>query len=320
MTPRRILSQLNIIGQCKKYRLPIWQCPQFLFLVMGILIVISILTVYNLATHYIDDPYIVLLIILFLTSFLFIVAFSVSQGFEKLAEASRIKSEFISIVSHQLRTPLSNLRWATEFLSSGRVSPLHKKQLDYFAILKENADRMEELVSELLVVSRIEQGKLPLKKQEVSLPEIIDDLILEFKPLVEASNAEIKFEEEGKIPKILADPSQIKVVLENLFDNAIRYSFSEEKGGLVEIRIGRKGESIYFEISDNGVGIPKEDQKYIFQKFFRSQSAMKHQTQGSGLGLFIVKSIIEAHKGKIGFVSEEGKGTTFWFTIPINQK
>ncbi len=104
------------------------------------------------------------------------------------------------------------------------------------------------------------------------------------------------------------------MVIENFLDNAIRYV--QEKG-LVEIKIKREKDFVYFEIKDNGVGIPKEDQKYIFQKFFRSENILRYQTQGSGLGLYISKAIIEKSGGKIGFSSQEGRWSTFWFTLPI---
>jgi len=225
-----------------------------------------------------------------------------------------MKSEFISVVSHQLRSPLSNLRWAIELLMSGKLGKIEKKQTEYFRILKENSARMGELVSDLLIVSRIETATLPLKKKEISLPELINKLISEFEPFAKASNVEIEFRPQKDLPKVFADPTQIRLVVENLIDNAIRYIKDK---GKVEIRLERIDKNLYFEIRDNGVGIPKEDQKYIFQKFFRSENILRYQTQGSGLGLYITKSIVERSRGKIGFRSEENKGSTFWFTLPI---
>jgi len=139
-------------------------------------------------------------------------------------------------------------------------------------------------------------------------------LIKEFRPFAQASNVEIEFQAKRNLPKIFADPSQIRLVIENLLDNAIRYI----KGrGVVEIKIESQEKNIYFEIRDNGVGIPKEEQKYIFQKFFRSENVLKYQTQGSGLGLYISKAIIEKLGGEIGFKSQGGIGSTFWFTLPL---
>jgi len=317
MNLKSILLQLNIFAQCKKYGLSLWQCPQFLFLAMGLIIAITAITSYAIATRYIADPQLVALMVLIIATILFIIATIITRSFERLAEANRMKSEFISVVSHQLRSPLSNLGWAIELLMSGRLGKIEEKQTEYFKILKENSARMGELVSDLLTVSRIETTKFPLKKQEFSLEDLIKELISKFEPFAKASNVEIKFLAEENLPKIFTDPSQIRLVIENLLDNAIRYI---KERGQVEIKLKKRDKNLYFEVKDNGVGIPKEDQKYIFQKFFRSENILRYQTQGSGLGLYISKAIVERSGGKIGFKSEEGKGSTFWFTIPIKPR
>jgi len=314
MNLKKILAQFNILGQCRQYGVSLWQCPQFLFLIMGLVIIAATLTVYTIGTRYIEDPGIVALVVLLVTVVLFIIAFIITRSFERLAEASRMKSEFVSIVSHQLRSPLSNLIWAIELLMSGRLGKIEENQTEYFKILKENSSRMGELVSDLLIVSRIETATLPIKKQEFSIEDLIKKLISNIEPFAKATNVEIKLETQKDLPKVFADSSQIRLVIENLLDNAIRYV---KERGVVEIKLETKGNSLYFEIKDNGIGIPKDDQKYIFQKFFRSENALRYQTQGSGLGLFITRSIVNKSGGKISFKSEENKGSTFWFILPI---
>lgn len=314
---KKIFSQFNIINQCRKYKLSLWQCPHFLFLIMGIMIIISILVSYAVSSRYISDPLLVALIVIFLTIVLFIIAVIITNSFEKMAEANRLKSEFISIASHQLRSPLSNLNWTIEFLISGRSGQLGEKQIEYLKILKENSLRMEELISDLLTISRIEAAMLSLNKKEISLEELIKEQIFKTKAIAESAGVKIEFRAQANLPKIFADPFQIKQVIENFLDNAIRYS---RKNGKVEIKLEKRDKNLYFEIKDQGIGIPKEDQKHIFQKFFRSSNVSKHQTQGSGLGLYIVKSIIEKSGGKIGFQSKENQGSTFWFTLPLRAK
>ena len=315
MVKKEIISQINIIGQCRKYGLSLWQCPQLLFLIMGIIIIGSTLVSYVVGNRYVDDPYMVVLIVLLITAILFMIAVIITRSFERLAEANRMKSEFVSVVSHQLRSPLSNLKWVTDLLLSGRLSSVSEKQLEYFKILKENSDRMAELVSDLLIVSKIEQQKLPLRKEKISIKDLVERTIKETAIFAKASNVRIEFNSEKTFPQISADPNQLKLVIDNLLDNAIRYSQSK---GKIQINLKNKNNNVYLEIKDNGVGIPKKDQKYIFQKFFRSENVMKYQTEGSGLGLYIAKSIIEKSGGKIGFKSQEGVGSTFWFTLPIN--
>lgn len=314
MNFKNILFQLNIIAQCQKYKLSLWQCPQFLFLIMGIIIISTAIGIYLIGNRYITEPESVALLVLVISAILFIITNIIIQSFERLAEVSRMKSEFIDIVSHQIRSPLTNLKWTIEILMSGDLGRIEKKQIEYFKALKENTIRMEDLVSDLLIVSRIEGAKLPLKKEEISLEDLIRKLISEFEIFAQASNVKIEFNSQKNLPKIFTDPSQIKLVTENLLDNAIKYIKNK---GKVEINLQKKDKVIFFEIQDNGVGIPEKDKKYIFQKFFRSGNILEHQTNGSGLGLFIVKSIVKRLKGKVWFKSKEGKGTTFYFTLPI---
>jgi len=311
---KKLLDQLNIFSQCKRYGLPFWQCPQLLFIIMGTSIGVISVIAYLLGTRYILDPATASMITLFLAAFLLVINFIVVQSLERMAEASRMKSEFINIVSHQLRSPLTNLKWSIEILMSGELGEVQKKQLEYFRILTENTKRMTELVSDLLVVSRIEQGRLLFQKSEFSLVELAKETIDRYRPYAAASNIEIKFETEPSLPKITADPSQLRLIIENLTDNAIRYT---KGGGEIKIKIKEKEGRLSFAIADNGVGIPAKDQKNLFQKFFRSANALRHQTEGSGLGLYIAKSIIEKLGGKMGFSSQEGRGSTFWFILPI---
>jgi len=314
MESQNFFSRLNIFNQCQQYHLPLWQCPSFLFVVMGLVIIITSIATYLIGARYIQDPEMVAFIVLLLTGLLLIVSFAITNSFERLAEANRMKAEFISVVSHQLRSPLTNLKWSVEFLMSGRTEDIEQKATEYFKILNENVDRMSGLVSDLLTVSRIETTSLPLHKKEFSLEELINSLLLNFGPFAKASNLELKFQADEKLPMVFADPHQIEQVAENLIDNAVRYSKAK---GIVEINLKRQKNNLRFEIKDSGVGIPKEDQKYIFQKFFRAENVAKHQTQGSGLGLYIAKAIIEKSGGQIGFQSQEGIGSIFWFTLPI---
>jgi len=313
---KKICEQVNIVTQCRKYGIPLWQCPQLLFLIMGIIVITITLLTYFIGTHYIEDPLIVVLIVIVLCIFLLIISYIITQSFERLAEVAKIKSQFISIVSHHLRSPISNLRWALEFLTSGKAGTLEGPQKEYLEILKENTRRMNILLKDLLIVSRIESRDLPSDIQKVSLPKLIEKTISNLENLARSFNAEINFHYEDNLPEIIADPSQIELVIENLLDNAIRYSKNKE-GQRIDISLEKKGRKIYFKIRDKGIGIPERDQKFIFQKFFRSTNATNHQTLGSGLGLYISRSIIEKLKGKIGVESKEGEGSLFWFTLPI---
>jgi signal transduction histidine kinase len=248
-----------------------------------------------------------------------ILAFFITQSFERLIEAARMKAEFVSIVSHQLRAPLTNLKWAVDFLVLKKDARPEQRD-SYFQMVKENTLRMRELVDDLLTVARLEQGRLPLHKKTFSLDKLVESIVGEFQAILQASNIQLILEGKDSIPEVFSDASRIRHIIANFLDNAIRYT---KKSGAAEkkiiIRYSIQGAFVRFEIQDNGIGIPQEEQKYIFQKFFRSSNATYHDTQGSGLGLHIAASIIKKGGGMIGFQSEEQKGSTFWFTVPINK-
>lgn len=311
---KSFLSDINIVSQCRRYGVSLWQCPQFLFLIMGLFIISSSAGTYFIGARFIEDPIIVAMVVLTIAAVLFILSFAITQSFEKLAEVSRMKSEFIGVVTHQLRSPLTNLKWAVELISSDDFVKDKEKEEEYHSVLKENISRMMELVEELLIVSKIEQGVLVLHKKEVDFKELIDGMISRFKFFAVASNITINFYPGENLPNIFIDPQQVKLVVENLIDNAIRYT---KGGGTVEIWLENKGKFLQFKIKDQGVGIPEEDKKYIFQKFFRAENILKDQVRGTGLGLFVAKSIVDNSGGTIWFESETNKGTTFYFTLPI---
>ncbi|GAI06183.1 unnamed protein product, partial [marine sediment metagenome] len=254
------------------------------------------------------------LIILVITTVLFIIAFVMTRSFERLAEASRMKSEFINIISHQLRSPLTNIKWTFELLTSREMEVPSGKVEEYLNNVKENIARMVELIDDLLIVSKIEQGTFPVLKKEFSLEDLVREQVSRYKVFAEASHIELNFYPQKNLSEVFTDPSLLKLVVENLIDNAVRYTKGK---GKVKISLERREKDLFFKIKDSGVGIPKKEQRYIFQKFFRAEHILKERTRGSGLGLYVCKSIIEKLGGKIWFESEEGKGTTFYFTLPI---
>ncbi len=302
--------------ECKRYQIPLYQCPSFLFFILGLMTIFSILASYFIGTKIIDNPLIVALICLFLALFLLILSYFATKTFEVLAETNRIKSEFIHLASHQLRTPITNLKFAIEILMSGKKGKIEPEQLEYFQILKENVLRMGDLTKDLILVSKIESGNFELKKEEFDFSELVENTIKEFSNFAKAHNVNLKYFSEKDLPKIHGDKDRIKNVIEILLDNAIKYSKKGES--IVEIKVYKKNKKICFEIKDEGIGIPQKEQKHIFEKFFRASNVPKNEIPGTGLGLFIAKSIVERSGGKINLKSEEGKGTTVSFTLPLS--
>jgi len=173
---------------------------------------------------------------------------------------------------------------------------------------------MVHLVNTLLDVTRIEAHTLVLQTENFSLVDILKKQIAGIQRYAEASHITLAIDSEATAPPIHADRQRISMVMETFIDNAIRYTVGT---GTVTIRLKKEGSFIRFSVSDSGVGIPKLQQKNIFQKFFRATNIMQYQTEGTGIDLFISKYVVSASGGTIGFSSKEEKGSTFWFLLPI---
>ncbi|MFA6050015.1 MAG: HAMP domain-containing sensor histidine kinase [Candidatus Paceibacterota bacterium] len=232
---------------------------------------------------------------------------------EKLHALDERKSEFVSIVAHQLRTPLSGIKWTLNMLIKGEFGQLQSEQQAFLMKAYENNQRLIVLVEDMLSVDRIESGKSKFVFTEIQLLDLFDNVLFEVHANALQNNVTIEFgERPGDLPKVSADAEQMRAVVQNLLDNAVRYT---PKGGKVRIDFSKEGDSVKVAIKDNGIGIPEAEKVRIFNRFFRSRNAIRVKPDGSGLGLFIVKGIIERHGGNVWFESKEGEGTTFFFTV-----
>jgi len=297
-----------------------WENPTFLFVCMGILTIIAMLSTYFIAQKY-DNPMVVIASISLVTGIITLVGGMTIKTIDELAATNRMKTEFVSIASHQLRTPLSIIKWYVEFLSKKEIQKnFTDKAIKYIKTINDSNQRMIKLVNDLLDISRIENGRMQIKLEKTNFVELCQNIIKENQPIAELKKIKISFKYDPSIPLILADPKRIGIAMDNLITNAVKYIQSDKGQGQISIEISNKNKNIIFNISDNGVGIPAGDQKKIFKKFFRANNTMRLQTSGTGLGLFIAKAIIESHKGSIWFVSKENEGTTFYFTLPLGKK
>ena len=227
----------------------------------------------------------------------------------------RMKSEFISIAAHQLRTPLSAIKWSLKMVLDGDLGKPTPEILEFINKSYATNERMIRLVNDLLNVSRIEEGRFFYKFSPVNLVEFLNGMVLDFIPLCKDKNITIDWKPpKDNIPLIQGDADHLRLAIQNLLDNALKYT---PINGTITISLAapKKAGIVVLRIKDTGVGIPQEEQKRIFTKFFRGTNVLKMQTDGSGLGLFIVKNIIERHDGTIAFESST-KGTMFIIKFP----
>lgn len=228
-------------------------------------------------------------------------------------EVDKAKTEFVSLASHQLRTPLSSINWYTEMLLNGDAGKISKEQKDFLKEIYKGNQRMVDLVNALLNVSRIEMGTLAIEPELININNIVEDSLKEMEHMIEKGKIKISKKLDKDISKIKADKKLIRIVFQNLISNAIKYTPSK---GSINVKTSDKDKDILIEVSDTGYGIPKKQQKNIFSKLFRADNVQEKDTEGTGLGLYIVKAIVDQAGGKIWFESEENKGTTFFIKLP----
>jgi PAS domain S-box-containing protein len=227
----------------------------------------------------------------------------------------KLKSEFISIAAHQLRTPLSAIKWVIKMVLDGDTGPLNKDQQQLLFKGYQSNERIINLINDMLNVSRIEEGRFGYSFSDCDFREVLNIVVDSLDNLIKSKNIKFFLNIPKKMPKVHLDRQKMILVLQNLLENAVKYT---PEYGKIEVTVEFGKQFLKFKIKDNGVGIPKKDQGKLFSKFFRADNVVRMQTEGSGLGLFIVRNVIKRHGGDLTFQSEEGRGTEFVFTLPLS--
>jgi PAS domain S-box-containing protein len=226
----------------------------------------------------------------------------------------KAKTEFVSLASHQLRTPLSAINWYTELLIAGDAGKISPRQKEYLKEVYHSNQRMVDLVNTLLNVSRLEMGTFIIEPKELSLVETADSVLKELEVQIRQKQQKITKVYDKKLPaKYSADAKLLRMIFQNLLSNAVKYT---PKKGNIDLSISMDKSKIKLIVADSGLGIPKAEQTRIFEKLFRADNARVADTEGTGLGLYIVKNIINVIGGQISFQSQENKGTVFLVELP----
>jgi len=229
-------------------------------------------------------------------------------------EIADMKNEFVSTVSHELRTPLTSIKGYVDLILDGSAGEINEMQQEFLGIVKENSDRLVELINEMLDISRIESGRVHLRVEPVNMTESIQGAVDTFRAVLSQVDRTVDLQVPEDLPLVAADRDRVGQVLINLISNAIKYS---PGGGRVSVTAKHEGDRVVVSVTDRGLGISREDQKRLFTKFYRVDTAMTREIGGTGLGLSICKTIIELLGGEIGCKSRIGEGSTFWFSVPV---
>ena len=233
---------------------------------------------------------------------------------EELSQATQAKSEFLSHMSHELRTPLNIIIGFSELMIDKAMGEINDKQKQCFSDILDSSQHLLNLTNDILDLSKIESGKIELKLENIALSKIIESLTRTMMPILTPMKQSLDVEIENDLPPVHADTAKLKQVLLNLLSNATRFS---PDGGRLKIEAVRKGDWCQVSVIDNGTGIKKEDQKRIFEPFCQLDNPPTREKGGTGLGLTLVKQIVEKHSGQIWVESEYRKGSRFIFTLPL---
>ena len=240
---------------------------------------------------------------------------------EDLKELDQAKDEFISMASHQLRTPLTTAKGYVSMVLEGDFGKINPAMKEPLTQSLDSANRMAGLVSDLLNVSRMEAGRFFIDPTDVDLNVEVPAELAQLQTMADSKKVKVVFDKPAKpVPMMRLDLDKTRQVIMNLVDNAIHYSAPPNGGGEVHVRLVQEGEDIVFKVEDNGIGVPEAQQKKLFKKFFRAGNAQNARPDGTGLGLYLVKRVVEDQGGEVVFESKEGKGSTFGFRIPIHNK
>lgn len=238
-------------------------------------------------------------------------------------EVDRLKSEFVATVSHELRTPMTSIRGYVDILLMGATGALTDDQTHFLEIVRNNTDRLNILVNDLLDVSRLESGKVMIAPQPTRLETITEEVVSNLKKRSKNEEKPMTFtlNVEDDLPRVYADPERLRQIINNLVENAYHYTPTEGKV-TVSIHTLKEKKEVQIDVSDTGVGISEKDQKQVFERFYRGEDPLVLATPGTGLGLPIVKQLVEMHKGRIWIESSgnPGEGSTFSFTLPVYQE
>lgn len=324
---KKIRAQFNIFGHCRELDVELWSCPRFIFLVMGGVIIASILTTYSIAQKY-TEPDVVIALVSLLTVFLLVVTQVIVNAFEKVVwsriheeaqtkEVLELRDQFVHVAVHDLASAATAIKWGLRTIEP-RTAKFSAIEKEVWRSIRDRNERLIELARQILAITKIESGHLPINRETVAPSEFITKILSDFSRTTKERNISITYDAPKQSLPLQTDPSHLSEMLRILLANSI--SHTDPEHGTINIALTQKdSNTIAITIENNGEAISEETQKHVFEKLWRKENGGGKEIAGTNFGLYIVKSLATLLKGSVQFTTEPEK-TIFTLTLPKDCK
>lgn len=310
--------KLNVIrslrDESREYGMPVWKLPDFILLVMGVANITVMVVTYIWASKFASDPREAVFLVAGEAVVIMIIGNVFAESAKRMTEINKLRKEIVHIISHQMRSPLTTVKWQVEMFKSDNNKNLSSRQLKYLDRIYEENEKLRTMISDILNMSRIERHTDTVIITDVALEETLHECMKMLSSYAEIKKINIEFNAPKTSCVVSADKDKLKIAILNLIENAISYS---RKKGTVKIMLKKSGNYAELRVKDDGIGVAPAEHELIFQKFYRAENGRKMRPEGTGLGLFMTKKVIEQMKGTIKINSRLGKGAEFRTTLPL---
>lgn len=311
------IKKISIFQEARMFHLRIWQTPSFLFLLMGVATIAATYVTYLFASHS-EDLEVLIISVTGVTLVVFTIGVLLVRVISKIIIINNARTEFLSLVTHQLRSPLTGTKYILQLILGEKIGPLTPDQKELLQQGQDSNERMLIMVSDLLNIAKMAEGDSSFDFEKVKMEDLLKEIQKELEP--QAQKKSITFSlhlPKEPLPMVMLDKKKVHFVIQNLADNAIKYT---PEAGSVTITAEKHQKGVAVHVKDTGIGVPKDEMEKLFTKFYRATNAEQQKKVGTGLGLYIAKSVVERHRGEMWFESEENKGSTFSFYLPLKQR
>ncbi len=311
------IKNISIFKEARMFHLRVWQTPSFLFLLMGLATIGATYATFLFASKS-DDLEVLIISVTSVTLIVFVIGVVLVRVISKIIIINNARTEFLSLVTHQLRSPLTGTKYIMQLILSEKMGKLTPDQKELLQQGQDSNDRMLILVSDLLNIAKMADGDVAFDFESTQIEEMLKEMHMQIEPQAQKKSLTLSLHlPKEPLPPIQLDKKKVRFVIQNLIDNAVKYT---PEAGSVTIIAEKHQKGIKVSVKDTGIGVPKDEIDKLFTKFYRATNAEASKRVGTGLGLYIAKSVIERHHGEMWVESVENKGSTFSFYLPLKQR